>query len=95
MSMLLTVIVATRDWKTLREQNQAILVGQAQQAGAIRYQVYRNVHDASQALIIAELPDDDGLRELRRVLCEQIGALSANSHLDEHVWEPAGWEGIG
>ena len=95
MSLLLTVIVATRDWKTLREQNQAILVSQAQQAGAIRYQVYRNVHDASQALIIAELPDDDALRELRRVLCEQIGALSANSHLDEHIWEPTGWEVIG
>jgi len=95
MSVLLTVIVTTRDWKTLQEQNQAILVGQVHRAGAIRYQVYRNVHDASQALIIAELPDDDALRELRRVLCEQIGALSANSHLDEHVWEPAGWEGIG
>ena len=85
MSLLLTVIVATRDWKTLREQNQITLVGQAQQARAIRYQVYRNIHDASQALIIAELPDDDALRELRRVLAPTGRLVVGEVLLDPHV----------
>jgi hypothetical protein len=95
MSVLFTIIVSTRDWKTLRERNQELLVGQAQQAGATRYQVYRNIHDAARALIVAELPDDDALRELRRALREQVGSLDAGGRPDESMWESAGWEGIG
>jgi len=58
MPVLFTAIITTNDWKALRERNRAILVVQAQWAGAIRYRIYRNVHDASQVLMIAEFPDD-------------------------------------
>jgi hypothetical protein len=95
MAVLLTAIITTKDWKMLRERNREVLVGQAQQAGAIRYRIYRNVHDASQVLIVAELPDDDALRELRRALCEQVGTLAVGNHSDERTWEPTGWESIG
>ena len=60
MSVLFTAIITTNDWKALREQNPASLVVQAQRAGAIRYRIYRNVYDASQALMITEFPDDAG-----------------------------------
>jgi hypothetical protein len=95
MAVLLTAIITTKDWKMLRERNREVLVGQAQQAGAIRYRIYRNVHDASQVLIIAELPDDDALQELRQVLSEQVGTLATGNHSDDRTWEPTGWEGIG
>jgi hypothetical protein len=95
MSVLFTAIITTNDWKALQKQNQAILVVQAQQAGAIRYRIFRNVHDASQVLMIAEFPDDDALHELRRALYQQIGALAAGGCSDERTWEPTGWESIG
>ena len=95
MSVLFTAIITTNDWKALRERNRAILVEQAQQAGATRYRIYRNVHDAAQVLLIAELPDDDALRELRRALCEQVGTLAVGGRSDERIWEPTGWESIG
>ena len=94
MSVLFTAIITTNDWKALRERNRAILAVQAQQAGAIRYRIYRNVHDASQVLMIAEFPDDDALHELRRALYEQIGVLAAGGRSDERTWEPTGWEDI-
>jgi hypothetical protein len=95
MSVFFTFIVSTRDWKTLHERNRAVLVEEARQAGATRFQTYRNVHDASQALIVAELPDDDALRELRRALCEQVDSLGAGDCSNESTWEPTGWESIG
>jgi hypothetical protein len=94
MSVFFTLVVSTRDWKTLRERNREILVEEARQAGATRFQTYRNVHDASRALIVAELPDDDALRELRRALCEQVDSLGAGDYPDESTWEPTGWESI-
>ena len=94
MSVLFTAIITTNDWKALRERNRAILAVQAQQVGAIRYRIYRNVHDASQVLMIAEFPDDDALHELRLALYEQIGVLAAGGYPDERTWEPTGWEDI-
>jgi hypothetical protein len=94
MPVLFTAIITTNDWKALRERNRAILAVQAQQARAIRYRIYRNVHDASQVLMIAEFPDDDALHELRLALYEQIGVLAAGGNPDERTWEPTGWEDI-
>ena len=94
MSVLFTAIITTNDWKALRERNRAILAVRAQQVGAIRYRIYRNVHDASQVLMIAEFPDDDALHELRLALYEQIGVLAAGGNPDERTWEPTGWEDI-
>ena len=95
MSVLFTAIITTNDWKALRAQHHAILVVQAQQAGAIHYRIYRNVHDAAQVLMIAEFPDDDALHELRRALYEQIGLLAIGGRSDERTWESTGWESIG
>ena len=92
MSILFTAVATLKDWKTLRQRNREVLIGQVQQAGAIHYQIYRNIHDASQVLIVAELPDDDALRELRRILSEHVGALLEGSRSDERMWEPTGWD---
>ena len=81
-----------KDWKALRQCSREVLIDQAQRAGALHYQIYRNIHDASQILIVIELPDDDALRELRRTLAEQISALLEGTRSDERVWEPAGWD---
>ena len=92
MSVLFTTMATMKDWKALRQCSRDVLIDQAQQARALHYQIYRNIHDASQMLIVVELPDDDALRELRRTLTEQISALLEGSCSDERVWEPAGWD---
>lgn len=93
MPILFTAIAITKEWKTLRQRNHEVLIDQAQQAGAIHYQIYRNIHDASQMLIVAELPDEEALRELRRALTEHVSALLEGSRSDERMWEPTGWDG--
>lgn len=92
MSVLFTAMATMKDWKTLRQRSREVLIAQAQQAGALHYQIYRNIHDASQMLIVVELPDDDALRELRRTLAEHISTLLEGNRSDERVWEPAGWD---
>jgi len=92
MSILFTAIATITDWKILRQHSREVLIDQAQQAEAIHFQIYRNIHDASQMLILVELPGDDELQELRRTLCEHISTLLEDNRSDERIWEPAGWE---
>jgi hypothetical protein len=95
MTAVFTCIARVKDWKALQEINRTALLKQARETGARRFQIYRNVSDASQALIVAEFPDHDALREMRRVLSEQMAALSVSAPPDDRAWEPTGWEGIG
>lgn len=95
MPVLFTTIAHVTDWKALREANRTRLLGRATAAGAKRFQVYRNVNDASQVLIVAELPDHDAVREMSQALAEQLAELRTGSLSDDREWEPTGWEGIG
>ena len=57
MAVTFTSIVNIKDWKALQELNRETLVNQADKIGATYFQIYRNLNDVSQMLIIAEFPD--------------------------------------
>ncbi|MHB8630230.1 MAG: hypothetical protein ACYDBJ_05155 [Aggregatilineales bacterium] len=94
MPIMYTCILRIKDWKAFRTLNQKVLVGQFSRVGALRYRVYRNRNDASQALLAAELPDHDALRDLHDALNQHIDMLNEASLFDEYTWETMGWEGI-
>src|SRR5438105_9372777 len=93
MPILVTSIIKIKDWHAWREVNRERLLHQAREFGARRYQVYRNVNDASQTLVVAEFADHDAARELSKALGE-ISELLTSSSIDECMWEPTGWEDI-
>lgn len=95
MPVTFTSIVNIKDWKALQELNRETLVNQADKIGATRFQIYRNLNDASQMLIIAEFPDYDALREMIKALNEQFEARLTGGFSDDRVWEKTEWEGIG
>ena len=64
----------------------------ARQAGATRCHTYRNVYDASQLLIVAELPDAEALWALRLAICEGERSPPLGDTPTEQTWEPTGWE---
>ena len=70
-----------------------MLAGRAQQAGATRYQMYRNVKDASQVLLVGEFPDHEAVQELTREVGEQLGALLVGGAWDDRVWEEIACDG--
>ena len=93
MPILITSIIKIKDWQAWQEINRSRLLDQVRQAGARRYQLYRNVNDASQALVVAEVADYDAARETRKAL-SAIDDLLVDGAADERVWEPTGWEDI-
>jgi len=94
MPVTFTSIVKIKDWKALQELNRETLVNQADKIGATHFQIYRNLNDASQMLIIAEFPDDDALREMIKALNKQFETLLTGGLSDDRVWEKTEWEGI-
>jgi len=95
MSLIFTTIAKIKDWQMLQKLNSEVLVVQARAAGATRYQVYRNVNDASQALVLVELPHQEAVLEISDLVLEQMDNLPREHLADDRVWEPVGWEGIG
>ena len=95
MTVILTTVVRVRDWKALQKLHHATLVGRAREMGATRCQIYRNTGDAAQALIVAEAPDHDALRDLSWYLDEEIADLIDGDTIDERIWEPIEPEGVG
>lgn len=95
MPVTFTSIVNIKDWKALQELNRETLVNQADKIGATRFQIYRNLNDVSQMLIIAEFPDYDALREMIKALNKQFETLLTSGFSDDRVWEKTEWEGIG
>jgi hypothetical protein len=64
------------------------------EVGAISYRVYRNAKDASQVLVLAELPDHEAAQELARAVGAQRGALPGSSTPDEVEWEATDLDAI-
>lgn len=95
MPVTFTSIVNIKDWKALQELNRKTLVNQADKIGATYFQIYRNLNDVSQMLIIAEFPDYDTLREMIKALNKQFETLLTGDLSDDRVWEKTEWEGIG
>lgn len=95
MAVILTAIARVKDWQALRRLNSETLVEHAQQIGATRYRLYRNVKDAAQVLIVAELPDYEAVQELGSDLGIHLAALLDGGVADDRVWEATTFDGIG
>jgi hypothetical protein len=93
--VIFTAIARLHDWRALGTRNRDIWLARMRAAGAHRYRLYRNVHDASQLLLVAELPDHDALCAMRETLDPELAALAIGAGPDERVWEPTALEGIG
>lgn len=90
MAIVFTTTFRVRNWGALRQVHREQLLAAARAVGARRCQVYRNRDDASQALLLAELPDEEVLGELRRSLHENLPCpLGAST-----AWESSGWETV-
>jgi hypothetical protein len=96
MAVILTAVARVRDWQALRCLNREMLIGRAREMGMTRYRIYRNVRDATQALIVAECPDEEAGQELCRDIRASIGTLpEGDGNPDDRVWEVTTLEGIG
>jgi len=95
MAVLFTLMGRITDWKALQRFNRETMLSQAREAGATRYQIYRNAHDASQLLIVAELPDHDALAEIGEALSRHLAPLLDDGTVDEQVWEPTNSDSMG
>jgi hypothetical protein len=90
MTVTFTSIIRIRDWRRLGEIDHTALRRRSQQAGAQGVQVLRDIHDPSQALVIAELPDQDAVCDWRMALEEHLAPALAEVHLDARAWETTG-----
>ena len=63
-------------------------------AGATRYRIYRNVHDAAEALLIAELASHETIVQLTGALARvnqgraRLHGSPSSALADDRVWEP-------
>jgi hypothetical protein len=85
-----TVLIATtarvKDWKALQNAWRATSEGQARRTESALIRLYRNAYDASQALLVIELPDLEGLSEIGEIISEAVRAQLEGA-CDERIWE--------
>jgi hypothetical protein len=95
MSAILTIIFRVTNWQALRSLSDQSLIVAARAAGATRYQIYRNVHDAAEALLIVECASHEAIRQLTRTMAQvnrgiaQLKLPIGDRRLDDQIWEPA------
>jgi hypothetical protein len=95
MTIIFTATGNVRDWKRLQLLHYTALLGSARAAGALRYRVYRDLHDAARVLMVAKLPDADSARLLREAWEAHAETLFNRALGAASLWEAVGWEGIG
>ena len=95
MAAVFTAMGRVTDWQALHRLNRETLVECARAAGATRYRLYRNVKDASQALVVAEGPDHEAVAELGRDVGEHLGGLPAGGIWEDRIWEATTCDGFG
>jgi hypothetical protein len=101
MSVILTTIFRVSNWQALRHLSDQSLVVAARAAGATRYQIYRNAHDAAEALLIVECASHEAIRQLTRALGQinrgiaQLKSPIDDRRLDDQIWESAKCLAIG
>ena len=88
MSVVFTTIASVKDWSALRRLNRETLIRQAREAGATQYRLLRNVNDASEVIVLAELPDYEAAQELGKIVAVEMAPLL------EGIGEPIAWEDI-
>jgi hypothetical protein len=94
MSVIYTAVVRIADWKAWQRLSDETLLSYARDAGATRYRVFRNLHDAAEALLIAEFPDYEAVRRMGEDTDAQIIPLAAEGAAGDRVWELVDCAGI-
>src|SRR5438128_1389273 len=86
MSVVLTSTARVRNWQEVRRRSGEALTGQAHTLGATRYQIFRNLKDASRMLIVVEIPDHDAADDLICQICQELGPF-VDGDADDSLWE--------
>jgi hypothetical protein len=96
MSVVFTAVFRVQDWQALRRLSDVTLITYARAAGARRYRLYRNTHDAAEALLLVEGVSALGLAPLHNALRQLIGraapqsmSASVRDMPDGQIWEQA------
>lgn len=93
MPIACTAHARLKDWKALQEFYESTLVARAKACGAQRLGLYRNAHDATRVLLVAEFSEPDGLREFLGIWFDASASWCIGS-VNEALWEPLGWSVI-
>jgi len=94
MSVILTAIFRVTNWQALLRFSDQSLIVAARAAGATRYRIYRNVHDAAEALLIAELASYEAIGQLTGALARvnqgiaRLHGSPGSALADDRIWEP-------
>ncbi len=83
MPTVFIAIARVRDWKAIQRLNDEELLTHMRKVGATRYRLHRNLEDASQMLVIIEVPYLDDLGEWTT----QFNARFWEDVLESSVWE--------
>ena len=94
MPVLLTLMARVKDWRALHDLNQQVWAEQAAAAGAARWHLYRNAHDAGQMLLVAEFPDHEALQDMSRAVSSALSPMLAGGAPQDGCWESTGWRAI-
>jgi len=95
MTMMITLVLRVKDWPALHHTNRAALVGRAREAGAFRYRLLRDARDASQVLLVVELPDDQSAQDFEQDIAAALDALPGGRATSDRLWETTELDGIG
>ena len=95
MFVILTAIFRVKDWKALRCFSDQNLIAYARTAGASRYQIYRNIHDAAEALLIVEVASHSAMAQINNAIMQMSKHAIMQPDLphrsdtpDDRIWEP-------
>ena len=95
MFVVLTAMFRVKDWKALRCFSDQNLIAYARTAEASRYQIYRNIHDAAEALLIVEVSNHGAMVQINNAIMQMCKHASVQTDLpyrsdalDDRVWEP-------
>lgn len=94
MAVCYTIMARIKDWKALQRLSDQTLIGYARAAGATRYRIFRNVHNAAEVLLIAEFPDHDAVRQMNSQADGQLSLVVAGAATDDRIWEPIDCQSI-
>lgn len=101
MAIILTARLRVRDWRALLRLSDERLLLYARAAGARRYQLYRDTHDAAEGLLLLEAASVAALRPVSdALLCLDGAALGGRvageraGPVEGRLWEPAGARGL-
>lgn len=97
MAVIFTARLRVRDWRALLRLSDERLLLYARVAGAQRYQLYRDTHDAAEALLLVEAASATALRPVSDALLRLDDATldgrvtgERTETVEGRLWEPAG-----